>query len=123
MACNYFCGVEFSRCAYGRMGKCNHRGSTSATELYVKPDNRIGGSNPSTHTNFMPVAIKYETTEMIKGKLVPCQLFEDGTFKVNGEIKPWYKTSLMPSAKPWIPSKRKHFVSLVRQGIRDGDYD
>lgn len=69
----------------------------------------------------MPV--KYETSEMVGKKLVVFQLHEDGKFTVDGVERAWFKTSLMPSAKPWIPAKRKSFVSLVRQSIREGDYN
>jgi hypothetical protein len=66
------------------------------------------------------VNVLYETTEMIKGKLVPCQLFEDGTFKVNGETQSWYEEK---KGVPWIPRKRKRFISLVREMIREGDFN
>jgi hypothetical protein len=71
----------------------------------------------------MALVLKYETVEYIKDKMVEFRLYEDGTFTVNDKVKPWYKTSFAPNGKPWIPAKRKSFVSLVRQGIRDGDYD
>lgn len=36
------------------------------------------------------------------------------------EEVPWYKESI--SQKPLIPAKRRSFVSLIKQSIRDGDY-
>ncbi len=33
---------------------------------------------------------------------------------------PWFKNSV--SSKPWIPAKRRSFVSLIKQSIRDNDF-
>jgi hypothetical protein len=32
----------------------------------------------------------------------------------------WFKENT--TKKPWIPAKRRTFVSLIKQSIRDGDY-
>jgi hypothetical protein len=69
----------------------------------------------------MPV--KYELEEIVNGKLVKFELHDDGKFMVDGVERAWYKTSLMPDAKPWIPEKRKSFKSLVKQMIREGDFE
>lgn len=50
-----------------------------------------------------------------------CTLFTDGTFTVNGKIKPWYKDS--KTGKPWLVRKFKNFKSLCKQAIREGDFD
>lgn len=34
---------------------------------------------------------------------------------------PWYENR--KTGKPMIPARRRSFVSLVKMGIRDGDYD
>lgn len=53
-------------------------------------------------------------------------LTRDGRFylrpRAGGSIQslPWYKDS--KTGKPWIVAKRRTFVSLVKQGIREGDF-
>lgn len=43
-----------------------------------------------------------------------------GTFTRNGKPTNWYKDQ--QTGKPWIPKKRKTFVSLVKQMVREGDF-
>lgn len=47
-------------------------------------------------------------------------LHEDGTFTYKGKVCDWYKDQ--KTGKPWIPAKRKTFVSLVKAMERDGDF-
>ena len=35
--------------------------------------------------------------------------------------QPWFRNG--NNGPPWIPAKRKSFVSSLKMGIRDGDYD
>lgn len=67
--------------------------------------------------------VKYEMVEYVGNHATEFRLYEDGTFTVDDEVKPWYKESLRPGAKPWIPAKRKSFKSLVKTMIREGDFD
>lgn len=46
-------------------------------------------------------------------------LYPDGTCTHKGRAVAWYKDQR--TGKPWIPSKRKTFVSLVKGMERDGD--
>lgn len=71
----------------------------------------------------MALTLLYETVEVVKTRTIEFRLYTDGTFTANDEVKPWYKPSEKPDAKPWIPARRRSFISLVRQAIRDGDYD
>jgi hypothetical protein len=43
-----------------------------------------------------------------------------GTFTRNGVASSWYKDE--KTQKPWIPAKRKTFVALVKQMVREGDF-
>lgn len=49
-----------------------------------------------------------------------CKLFVDGTFTVNGRVAEWYKEN---AQTPWIPKKFQAFRSLVKQMIREGDFE
>lgn len=77
------------------------------TENNTTPENSTGlGSNVSLGL----VVFDYDDF-----KLHAC-----GTFTRNGKVSNWYKDQ--KTGKPWIPAKRKTFVSLVKQMVREGDF-
>lgn len=43
-------------------------------------------------------------------------LYQDGTFTIDGVESIWYKNE---NGKPWIPVKRRSFIGLVKQILRD----
>jgi len=45
------------------------------------------------------------------------KLYDDGTFLIDGVKEDWYKDE--KTGLPWIPKKRKTFISLVKQHLRD----
>ena len=49
------------------------------------------------------------------------ELTTDGIFTIDGKEFSWYKAE--KTNKSWIPTKRRYFVSLVKQCFREGDFD
>ena len=69
--------------------------------------------------------VLYDYLGMIGGKCVTFCLTTKGDFysrDASGVCTPhpWYKNE---KGKPWIRAKRKTFVSLVKQSIREGDFE
>lgn len=60
--------------------------------------------------------IKYE----YPGNAGLFELSESGIFTLNKKEMPWYKNT--ENQKPWIPAKRKSFVSAVKMAEREGDF-
>lgn len=58
--------------------------------------------------------------EFVGSHYTEFRLYENGVFTVDDQIQPWWEER---KGKPWIPRKRKTFKSLVKQMIRDGDYE
>jgi len=52
--------------------------------------------------------------EIIDGK--KCELDNEGNFFLEGKKEDWFKSE---RGKNWIPRKRKSFVSLCKQIIRE----
>jgi hypothetical protein len=48
------------------------------------------------------------------------KLFVKKTDKSPFQEHPWYKNT--NNKEPWIPQKRKSFVSLIKMSIREGDF-
>lgn len=65
-------------------------------------------------------AVKYEMTEFVGSHLTEFRLYESGVFTVDDQVNPWWEEK---KGVPWIPRKYKSFKSLVKQMIRDQDYD
>jgi len=65
-------------------------------------------------------AVKYEMMEFVGSHATEFRLYENGTFTVDDQIQPWWEER---KGVPWIPRKYKAFKSLVKQMIRDQDYD
>jgi hypothetical protein len=57
--------------------------------------------------------MKYD--EIIDGHHV--QLSEAGVLLIDGKIEEWFKDT--KTGKPWIPAKRKSFIGLIKQHLRD----
>jgi hypothetical protein len=68
--------------------------------------------------------ILFEYQDFYKGKSATFCLTAEGAFYVRTEAGvtnlDWYKDQ--KTGKPWIVRKRKTFVSLVKQSIREGDF-
>ncbi len=54
-------------------------------------------------------------TETIDGKKI--ELTKSGELLIDGIKSEWYKDQ--KSKKPWIPAKRKSFIGLIKQILRD----
>ena len=60
------------------------------------------------------------TTDEAVYEYGPFILHKSGRMTRNGKECDWYKDE---KGRPWIPGKRKSFVSLVKQMEREGDFD
>lgn len=68
------------------------------------------------------LTLKYEYRDQLKnGNAAEFRLYTDGTFTLNDEVREWYRERA--GGPGWVPAKFKSFKSLVKQMLREGDFD
>lgn len=69
-----------------------------------------------------PLVLKYEYRDQLKnGNAVEFRLYTDGSFTVNDVALEWYRER--NDGPGWVPAKFQSFKSLVKQMLREGDFD